>query len=125
MKYQIDFSGLTDFTGGDPSFSSRLLSAFRVELNQLIWVLEKLPTTGDTEAVSKKYHSVQPSLTMLKLDLLVEKIAEYRKRCAEVMDTHHSGPIKAMNEINELVGQISENINQYLASISGADTGRQ
>jgi HPt (histidine-containing phosphotransfer) domain-containing protein len=101
-KIEIDFESLNQFTGNNPDFARQLIAAFLIELKNFAALLkEDKPNEEEFLLIRKAYHSISPSLQMLRLNVLITTIEEYKS-------TFINDPEKLNEKANQLKEMVLE-----------------
>jgi len=101
----LDFSGITEFAGGDKEASAVILQTFFSETGKHIDALEEMLKTTDREGVGQVAHKLIPLFTMLGANVLVQQLRILELNGPELTD---SGWVRLVTDVIKQASSIIE-----------------
>ena len=96
--------------------AKKLLAAFLEELKPLSSTLKAYPDDEDMVAISKLTHKLKPSLELLQLDSLNQKLNLYKMKYREGTAAGKAELPKLYLDVLQMCNQVEEEIQKYLSA---------
>jgi hypothetical protein len=110
----INYDQVLALSNQNIALAKKLLEAFLHELEPVVKTFRASPTDEDMVAISKLSHKIKPSLQLLDLEILNQKMNVYKMKCREGTTTSRSELPALYQEIIKLYKQIEEEIRIYI-----------
>jgi hypothetical protein len=113
----INYDQVLVLSNHNTELTKKLLEAFLYELAPVINTFCPNPSDEDMEAVSKLTHKIKPSLQLLELETINQKMNIYKMKYREGTSAARKELPGLYNEILEFYKQIQEEILNYIANM--------
>lgn len=78
IEQLVNFEGLSDFTANNLTFERQLIDAFVIDLELFKSSVFQEPDEAQFLEFRKAYHSIYPSLKMLRINQLIEAVETFK-----------------------------------------------
>ena len=113
----INYDQVLALSNQNTELAKKLLMAFLYELEPINNTFRPNPTDEDMEAISKLSHKIKPSLHLLELESLNQKMNIYKMKYREGTSGARKELPRLYEEIIELYKKTQDEIQNYITSI--------
>ncbi len=116
-KSIINYDQIFALSNQNMELAKKLLEAFLHELEPVVNTFKPNPTDEDMEAISKLTHKIKPSLQLLELDVLNQKMNVYKMKYREGTAASRAELPALYREIIQIYKDIVEEIRNYISGM--------
>jgi len=115
----INYDQVLALSNQNIELGKKLLEAFLYELEPVVNTFRPNPTDEDMEAISKLTHKIKPSLQLLELESLNQKMNVYKMKYREGTVASRAELPGLFKEITALYHRVVEEIRTYIGNMKG------
>ena len=115
----INYDQVLALSNQNIELGKKLLEAFLYELEPVVNTFRPNPTDEDMEAISKLTHKIKPSLQLLELESLNQKMNVYKMKYREGTVASRAELPGLYKEITALYHIVVEEIRTYIGNMQG------
>lgn len=113
----INYDQVLALSNRNMELAKKLLMAFLYELEPVVNTFSPNPSDDDMEAISKLTHKIKPSLQLLEIETLNQKMNVYKMKYREGTAASKAELPALYREIIQLYNDIQEEIRKYITNM--------
>jgi hypothetical protein len=114
----INYDQILALSNQNMELAKKLLMAFLYELEPVASTFRPNPSDEDMEAISKLTHKIKPSLQLLEIESLNQKMNIYKMKYREGTAASRAELPALYREIIQLYKDIQEEIRNYISDMN-------